>query len=112
MRSDLRLKVRYDYDGFTPNPDYWNSIQIWGELQDRFAGVWWNRTADAITIYSNFRSGVGNNSTTNNNSISLSTNNNSGIDPEFGRNFYHHFDATATCTENGGQYVGNVTVSR
>lgn len=112
LRSDLRLKVRYDYDGSTPNPNYWNKMEIWGELQDRLAGVWWNRTADVITISSNFRNGVGNSSAANNNSVYLEAYNIYGIDYEFGKDNYHHFDATATCIENGGQYIGDVTVSR
>jgi hypothetical protein len=112
FRNDLRLKVRYNYSGTGGALSYWNSIEIWGELQDRLFGIWWNRQADWISIYSNFRNGTGYNFIPNNNSAYTAGYNNSGYDYEFGKDNYHNFYATAECSENGGQYAGGVTVYR
>lgn len=113
FRSDLRLKSRYVYkDGFLVN--YWDELEVIAELQDRFAGVWWNRVADAISVTSTAVDGTYNflNQSNKANWIFYRSNYSGNYLFCFQKDFSHTFNVRAWCSENNGQYVGEQYVYR
>jgi hypothetical protein len=115
FRSDLRLKVRYDFDDNTSLVNYYSSISMWGELQDRFGGVWWNRIADKISVKSNISNYYGEyskSSTQYNNNSTYIYDYNPGLSSWFLKSGGASFTVIAECIENGGQYEGSASVSR
>ncbi|MFN8432055.1 MAG: hypothetical protein U0V04_18890 [Spirosomataceae bacterium] len=114
FRSDLRLKSRYVYsDGFLV--DYWDQLEVIAELQDRFAGVWWDRVADIISVQSTAVDHA-NHALNNNNKANVIFNRanylNSPLLICFKKDFSHSFEVKAWCKENNGDYVGEQYVYR
>lgn len=113
FRSDLRLKSRYNYkDGFLVG--YWDELEVTAELQDRFAGIWWNRVADAISVTSTAVDGTYNglNQSNKANWIFYRSYYSGSLLFCFQKDFSHTFNVRAWCSENNGQYVGEIYVYR